>query len=82
MEIHLTSDLQTKVDRWVADTGRPTDELFADAMTGYFATLADVRGMLDSRYDDLKSGRVQPIDGEEAYAMLKAETAAQRAHRA
>ena len=31
---------------------------------------SEVRATLDSRYDDLKSGRVKPIDGEEAFARL------------
>jgi hypothetical protein len=39
---------------------------------------AQVRDMLDSRYDDLKSGRVKPIDGEEAFSLLKAKNEAQR----
>jgi hypothetical protein len=28
------------------------------------AEVAEVRNMLGSRYDDIKSGRVKPIDGE------------------
>jgi hypothetical protein len=39
---------------------------------------AQVRDMLDSRYDDLKSGRTKPIDGEEAFSLLKTKTEAQR----
>jgi hypothetical protein len=39
---------------------------------------AQVRDMLDSRYDDLKNGRVKPIDGEEAFSLLKAKTEEQR----
>ncbi len=31
---------------------------------------ADTSKMLDRRYDDLKSGRVKPIDGEEAFRQL------------
>jgi hypothetical protein len=27
--------------------------------------------MLDSRYDDLKSGRVKPVDGEEFFETLR-----------
>ena len=30
-----------------------------------------VRKTLDSRYDDLKTGRVKPIDGEEAFVKLR-----------
>jgi hypothetical protein len=40
-------------------------------MAGYLQKLAEVREMLDSRYDDLKSGRVTPLDGEEAFAALR-----------
>jgi hypothetical protein len=35
-------------------------------------------GMLDNRYDDLANGKVKPIDGEAARALLKAKTEAQR----
>jgi len=34
-----------------------------DALAGYLGEVAEVRKMLDSRYDDIKSGRVKPIDG-------------------
>ena len=43
-----------------------------------FDELAYTREMLDRRYDDLESGRVQPIDGEEAYRRLMEKTEAQR----
>ena len=36
------------------------------------------RGTLNRRYDELKSGKVKPIEGEEAFARLKAKTEAQR----
>jgi hypothetical protein len=66
MDVHLTNpDLQAKIDRWVAETGRGPEELVEDAMAGYFDELARTQ-MLDSRYDDLKSGGAQPIDGEES----------------
>jgi len=79
MEVHLNNpDLQAKVDRWVAETGRGPDELVEDAVAGYFEELARTREMLNTRYDDLKSGRVKPIDGDEAFARLKAKTEAQR----
>jgi hypothetical protein len=72
MDVHLTNpDLQAKLDRWVTETGRGPDELVEDAMAGYFDELAGTRQMLDSRYDDLKSGRVKPIDGEEFFENLR-----------
>jgi hypothetical protein len=72
MDVHLNNpDLQAKLDRWVTETGRGPDELVEDAMAGYFDELARTREMLDSRYDDLKSGRVKPIDGEEFFENLR-----------
>jgi hypothetical protein len=49
-----------------------------DALAGYFDELRRTRDMLNSRYDGLKSGRVNPIDVEEAFRCLKAKTEAQR----
>ena len=60
------------------DSGRRSDELVEDAVTSYFDELACTREMLDRRYDDLESGRVQPIDGEEAYRLLMEKTEAHR----
>ena len=40
-------------------------------MSVYLAELTEERNMLDSRYDDIKSGRVAPIDGEDAFARLR-----------
>ncbi len=78
MELHFNPDLQAKLDKLATETGRPTGQLVEDAVLGYFDELAQTRETLNSRYDDLKSGRVLPIDGEEAFARLKAKTEAQR----
>lgn len=40
-------------------------------MAGYIPELAKTRDMLNSRYDDLKSGRVKPIDGEMFFESLR-----------
>jgi hypothetical protein len=81
MQVHLNPDLKAKLDQWTAETGRSADELVEDAMTGYFDELAQVREMLDSRYDDLKSGKVRPIDGADALARLREKSEARRANR-
>jgi hypothetical protein len=79
MEVHLSNpELQAKIDRWVSETGRPADELVEDAMAGYFGELVQVRELLDSRYDDIKGGKVQLMDSEVAFARLKEKTEAQR----
>jgi hypothetical protein len=53
-----------------------------DVLAGYLDELVQTREMLNSRYDELKSGLVKPIDGEEAFARLKANTEVQRNRRA
>ena len=79
MDVHLNNpDLQAKVNQWVTETGRSADELVEDAMAGYFDELAQVRNTLDSRYDDIKSGKVRLIPGDEAFARLKAKSDARR----
>jgi hypothetical protein len=79
MDLHLNDpDIQAKIDRWVAETGRGPDELVEDAMAGYFGELTQTREMLNSRYDDLKSGRVKPIPGDEVIARLREKSVARR----
>ena len=79
MEVPLTPDVQAKLERWAIDTGRRADELVQDVLAGYFDELAATREMLNSRYDDLKSGRVKPVGGAEVKARLKAKSEAWRA---
>ena len=77
MELHLNNpDLQAKLDRWVSETGRGPDELVEDAMAGYFEELAQVREMLNRRYDDLKNGSVQPIPRDQVVAHFREKSAA------
>ena len=71
MEVHVTPELAKKLTDLAASTGRPADDLVQDALAGYLEELASVRETLDGRYDDLKSGRVTPIDGEEAFRRLR-----------
>ena len=82
MEVHLTPETEKRLKDLSAQSGRGTDELVEDAMAGYFAEAFGVREMLDSRYDDLESGKVTPIDGEEAFHSLMAKTEARRSRRA
>jgi hypothetical protein len=71
MEVQFAPDLQTKIDQLVIETGRTPNKLLADAMAGYVVELTETRQMLNSRYDDLKSGAVQPIDGEAFFESLR-----------
>jgi len=78
MEVHFAPDIERKLNDLAAQSGRTTADLLQDAVVGYLNETAEVREMLDSRYDDLKSGRVRPIDGEEVFSRLKAKSEARR----
>jgi predicted transcriptional regulator len=71
MELNLRPETESRLQELATKTGRAPGDLVEDAMAGYLQELAEVRGMLDGRYDDLKSGRVKPVDGEEAFANLR-----------
>jgi predicted transcriptional regulator len=69
--VHLKPETESRLQELAATTGRAPDELVEDAMAGYLAELAQVRKMLDGRYDEIASGRVAPIDGDEAFDRLR-----------
>lgn len=69
--VHLKPETESRLQELAATTGRAPGDLVEDAMSGYLAELTEVRNMLDGRYDDIKTGRVQPIDGEDAFARIR-----------
>jgi predicted DNA-binding protein len=71
MEVHFTPDLEKKLNELAAKTGRRADEIVQDVVAGYVDELVGVREMLDGRYDDLKSGRIKPVDGEAFFEQLR-----------
>ena len=78
MEVHFTAETEKKLKALAAQSGRGTDDLVEDAMAGYFDEVLQIQETLSSRYDDLKSGKMKPVDGEEALARLNAKTEAER----
>jgi predicted DNA-binding protein len=79
MEIHFRPETESRLRELAHKTGRAPNELIEDAMSGYLEELAQLRGMLDSRYDDLKSGREHAIDGETALEGLRRKSQERRA---
>ena len=71
MVVRLKPETESRLQELAATTGRRPDELLEDAMAGYLAELEQVREILDSRYDDIKSGRVAPIGSEQALSQLR-----------
>jgi predicted transcriptional regulator len=79
VEVHFKPELQAKLDEMARESGCRSEELVEDAVNGYFDELAFTREMLDRRYDDLESGKVQLISGDEVKARLLAKSEARRA---
>ncbi|MFZ0313267.1 MAG: hypothetical protein WAL85_11225 [Candidatus Korobacteraceae bacterium] len=77
MEVHFTPETEKKLKDLSTQSGRGADDLVEDAMAGYFDEVIQAREMLDSRYDDLKNGRVKSIsrDGVIAHFREKSDAA-------
>ncbi len=81
MEVNFTPDVQEKLEQMARDAGRPLSDVIADAVIGLYDELAYTREVLDRRYDEMDSGTVQGIDGEEAFRRLMEKTQARRQRR-
>ena len=80
MVVHLKPETESRLRELSATTGRAPEDLVEDAMSGYLEELTQTRKMFDSRYDEIKSGQVKPIDGEEAFNRMRRKS--QERHRA
>ncbi len=71
MKLHLEPELAAKVEEWSAETGRPAGKLVEDAIAGYLSETGELRAMLDRRYDEIVSSKVEPLDGPETVRLIK-----------
>jgi predicted transcriptional regulator len=71
IEVQLKPEIQLRLQELASISRRPIDDLIEGALAGYLEEVAEVRSMLDSRYDDIKSGRVKPIDGKAFFESLR-----------
>lgn len=81
MEVHFPPEVQAKLEELARETGRRSDELVENVVADFVDEATLIRETLDHRYDDLESGRVKPIPGDEVFARLRARSAARRAER-
>jgi predicted transcriptional regulator len=71
MEVHFKPETESRLTELASKSGRADDDLVEDALAGYPAEVTEVREMLDGRYDEIKSGRVKPVDGEVFFDSLR-----------
>jgi hypothetical protein len=78
LEVHFSPDTEKKLNDIALENGGSADRLVENVIEGYFEELSQTREMLNSRYDDLKTGRVKPISGDEIEAWFRNRSAARR----
>ena len=71
MEVHFKPEAESRLTELASRSGRAPDDLVEDALAGYLVEVAEVREMLDGRYDEIRSGQVEPIDGEAFFDSLR-----------
>lgn len=74
MVVHLKPGAESRLKELSATTGRAPEELVEDAMAGYMAELGQIRTTVDRRYDQIKSGSVKPIDGEQSSRQIRSKS--------
>jgi hypothetical protein len=79
MEVHFAPDVEKRLNDLATQSGQGTaDELVQDVIKGYFDELAQTREMLNTRYDDLKYGKVKPVSRDEVVAHFREKSVAAR----
>ena len=76
--MHLAPDLEQKLKALAAVSGRPATDLVEDAVAGLVDGLAETRATLDRRYDEIRSGKVKLIPGDEVEAYFREKSASER----
>ncbi|MBZ5643036.1 MAG: hypothetical protein LAO19_09775 [Acidobacteriia bacterium] len=71
MDIRLKPATEQRIRELASMSHRSVDDIIEDAVAGYLEHVAELRDMIESRYDDFKSGRVKPIDGETFFEALR-----------
>jgi len=71
MEVHFKPETESRLAELASKSGRAADDLVEDALAGYLTEVTETREMLDGRYDEIKGGRVKPIDGETFFDELR-----------
>jgi predicted DNA-binding protein len=61
MSLEIKPSQEAKIAALAAKTGRDKAEILDELIDSYFDELADVRGMLDKRYDEFKAGRIKEL---------------------
>ena len=71
MAIHITPEHEARIKELARRTGRENAEVLGEVIDSYFEELARINATLDRRYDEITSGQVKPISGDEVLERLQ-----------
>ncbi len=71
MEVQFTPDQERQLSELAGNAGMPIPDLVRDVVADYLQDVAVLRQTLESRLEDVESGRVAPIDGEAFFEGLR-----------
>jgi predicted DNA-binding protein len=81
MAIHITPEHEARINELARQTGRENADVLGEVIDSYFEELARINATLDRRYDEITSGQVKPISGEEVFERLRRKSDERRAPR-
>ena len=81
MSIQLTPEHEARIKELARQTGRDNTEVLGEVIDSYFEELGRINATLDRRYDEIKSGEVKPIRGDEVFERLRRKSEERRAAR-
>lgn len=64
MKVQVAPEMAQRLRDLAAASGRAPEQVVEDALAGQLEEMASVRQTPQTRYDDLRSGRVEAIGGE------------------
>jgi predicted DNA-binding protein len=79
MSIQLTPEHEARIKELARQTGRDNTEVLGEVIDSYFEELGRINATLDRRYDEIKSGEVKPIRGDEVFERLRRKSEERRA---
>jgi len=81
MSIQLTPEHEARIKELARQTGRDNTEVLGEVIDSYFEELGRINATLDRRYDEIESGQVKPIKGDEVFERLRRKSEERRAAR-
>lgn len=71
MEIHLRSELESRLRENAEQSGRTIDELVAGLVESYLKEVAEIRATIERRWQAYQNGEAKAVDGEECFRLLR-----------